>query len=60
VSRADAVDGHVRVLAESTAVLLPALLATAERLGHRVRDVAIDGPTLEAAFIELTGKALRE
>ncbi|MGP8245760.1 MAG: hypothetical protein ACLQVN_14735 [Bryobacteraceae bacterium] len=41
----------------------PAAAATARRLGRRgieISDIHIDRPSLEDAFIELTGKTLRE
>jgi len=53
-------DGVVRVSASFLPGLLPKLLVAAERAGHSVRDVTVDEPSLEAAFLAVTGRGLRE
>lgn len=39
---------------------LPALLAQTEKAGHQIADVKIQAPNLQAVFLHLTGKELRE
>ncbi|MDQ3972957.1 MAG: ATP-binding cassette domain-containing protein, partial [Actinomycetota bacterium] len=60
VSRTEVHDGVVRALADRVSGLLPQLLAQAEAAGFSVSDLSVTDPTLEAAFIALTGKDLRE
>jgi len=60
VSRADRVDGTVRLMVRGTQGVLPAVVTAAERGGFTVTDLSITEPTLETVFIELTGKDLRE
>ena len=53
-------DGHITVLAEDSNQVLPHLFESATRAGIRVSSVDIQEPNLEAVFLHLTGKALRE
>ena len=39
---------------------LPPVLSKADRLGYKIRSVDIQEPNLEAVFLKLTGKALRD
>jgi len=39
---------------------LPAMLARVEAAGLRVRDIEVRGPSLQAVFLHLTGRELRE
>ena len=50
----------VLVTAQGSRGLLPRVIAATEAGGFPVHDVAIDEPTLETVFINLTGKDLRE
>ena len=50
----------VIVTAKRAAGLLPRIIDAAEAGGFAVQDVAVDEPTLETVFINLTGKDLRE
>ncbi len=52
-------DGLDLVVTEAR-TLLPALLATAAEAGATVRSVEVAEPDLEAVFLHLTGKALRD
>jgi hypothetical protein len=45
---------------ENVAVELPPLLERASAEGHAVCDVEVRGPSLQAVFIHLTGRELRE
>jgi ABC-2 type transport system ATP-binding protein len=53
-------DGHLTVLAEDSNEILPHLFESAAQAGVRVTSVDIQEPNLEAVFLHLTGKALRE
>jgi ABC-2 type transport system ATP-binding protein len=53
-------DGHLTVLAEDSNQILPHLFESATQAGVRITSVDIQEPNLEAVFLHLTGKALRE
>jgi ABC-2 type transport system ATP-binding protein len=53
-------DGGVDVLVPEAATMLPQLLAAAADAGATVRSVEVVEPDLEAVFLNLTGKALRD
>jgi ABC-2 type transport system ATP-binding protein len=60
VGQARATDRQVVLLADDGRALLPTLLDVAEREGVVVRGVQVIEPDLEAVFLHLTGKALRD
>ncbi len=60
VQRADYDDGSVRLAVRGARGVLPAVVAAAEHAGFSVTDLKLTEPTLEAVFIALTGKELRE
>ncbi|MBM4423256.1 MAG: ABC transporter ATP-binding protein [Chloroflexi bacterium] len=60
MSRAYAEDGHVTVLVDDSNVVLPRLFESAGRAGARITSVGIREPNLEAVFLHLTGRALRD
>jgi ABC-2 type transport system ATP-binding protein len=60
VQRVFAEDGHVTVLAENSNLILPRLFESATRAQTRITSVDIQEPNLEAVFLHLTGKALRD
>lgn len=60
VAQARAADRQVVLLAEDGRALLPTLLQVAERLGVAVKGMQVIEPDLEAVFLHLTGKALRD
>lgn len=60
VQRVFAEDGHLTVLAQDSNLILPRLFESATRSGVRITSVDIQEPNLEAVFLHLTGKALRE
>lgn len=53
-------DGHLTVLAEDSNSILPRLFESATRAKVRITSVDIQEPNLEAVFLHLTGKALRD
>jgi ABC-2 type transport system ATP-binding protein len=60
VHRVFAEDGHLTVLAEDSNLILPHLFESATRAKVRITSVDIQEPNLEAVFLHLTGKALRD
>jgi ABC-2 type transport system ATP-binding protein len=60
VHKAFAEDGHLTILAEDSNLILPHLFESATRAKVRITSVEIQEPNLEAVFLHLTGKALRD
>lgn len=60
VSSANANADEVVLTVDEAATVLPELLAVANRANQRVRSIDIEEPNLEAVFLHLTGRALRE
>jgi ABC-2 type transport system ATP-binding protein len=56
----DTGDGHVLVFARRGRRALPALLQACNEMGLDVLSVAVREPDLEAVFLHLTGRALRD
>jgi ABC-2 type transport system ATP-binding protein len=60
VDSATATDGRVELLVEDARRLLPDLLTAASAAGATVSSVEVDEPNLEAVFLHLTGRTLRD
>jgi ABC-2 type transport system ATP-binding protein len=60
VSNVVAKDGHVTALVDDSNRVLPHLFDSANHLGARITSVDIQEPNLEAVFLHLTGRALRD
>ena len=60
VIEVSAVDGQVAVIVPAAEEALPDVIGAATRLGVRIRSVDIEEPNLEAVFLHLTGRALRD
>ncbi len=60
VTGIDANDGKVTVLVDDSNRVLPHLFETAAQNGVRITSVEIQEPNLEAVFLHLTGRALRD
>jgi ABC-2 type transport system ATP-binding protein len=60
VHEASPADSGVDVLANDASSLLPELLSRVSATGANVTGVAVSEPNLEAVFLHLTGKALRD
>jgi ABC-2 type transport system ATP-binding protein len=60
VARISTADGKVTVLVNDSNLVLPRLFDSANRLGARITSIEIQEPNLEAVFLHLTGKALRD
>jgi ABC-2 type transport system ATP-binding protein len=53
-------NGTVSLLVDDSNVVLPRLFESANQEGVRITSVAIQEPNLEAVFLHLTGRALRD
>ncbi len=60
VSAATTEEGTVHLIVDGARSILPELLRTAAEAGLAVSAVEVDEPDLEAVFLHLTGKALRD
>jgi ABC-2 type transport system ATP-binding protein len=60
VTRVSAEDGAITVLATDSNLVLPHLFEAATHLSARITSVDIREPNLEAVFLHLTGRALRD
>jgi ABC-2 type transport system ATP-binding protein len=60
VSRVSATDGTITALVNDSNRVLPRLFEAATRAGARISSIDIKEPNLEAVFLHLTGKALRD
>jgi len=57
---ASALNGQVAVIVPAAEEALPGVIGAATHLGVRIRSVDIEEPNLEAVFLHLTGRALRD
>jgi ABC-2 type transport system ATP-binding protein len=60
VIHVSASDGMVVLIVPEADDALPPVLGKADRLGYKIRSVDIQEPNLEAVFLKLTGRALRD
>ncbi len=60
VTQVDSNDGRIAALVDDSNQVLPRLFESAARIGARITSVDIQEPNLEAVFMHLTGKALRD
>ena len=60
VIQVSAADSQIVLLVPEAEAVLPAAITAANRLNVRVRSVDIQEPNLEAVFLHLTGRALRD
>ena len=60
VHKISAEDGKLTLLVEDSNLVLPRLFELAARQGTRITSVEIHQPNLEAVFLHLTGRALRD
>lgn len=60
VQQADMVDGGIDVLVEQAGNSLMAMLSALDEAGVSITGVEIDEPNLEAVFLHLTGRSLRD
>ncbi|NNC75623.1 MAG: DUF4162 domain-containing protein, partial [Acidimicrobiia bacterium] len=60
VDKATATDHHLEIVVADARQQLPSLLSTVSAAGASIDGVEVVEPDLEAVFLKLTGKALRE
>jgi ABC-2 type transport system ATP-binding protein len=60
VAQVMAENGHLNLLVEDSNLVLPKLFETANHSDARIISVNIQEPNLEAVFLHLTGRALRD
>jgi ABC-2 type transport system ATP-binding protein len=60
VSNVASENGHVTALVDDSNEVLPRLFDSANALGARITSIEIREPNLEAVFLHLTGRALRD
>jgi ABC-2 type transport system ATP-binding protein len=60
VQPSEAADSRIELLVEDASTALPQILAAVTGNGATVRSVSVTEPNLEAVFLHLTGKALRD
>jgi ABC-2 type transport system ATP-binding protein len=60
VFKADITDHSVAVIAQEAEEIMAPVITTANELGIKIRSVDIREPNLEAVFLSLTGRALRD
>jgi linearmycin/streptolysin S transport system ATP-binding protein len=60
VHEVSAEDGKLTLVVEDSNLVLPRLFESATRLGVRITSIEIHEPNLEAVFLHLTGRALRD
>ena len=60
VFQATAVDHEVVLIVQEAEITLPPAITAANELGIKIRSVEIQEPNLEAVFLQLTGRALRD
>jgi ABC-2 type transport system ATP-binding protein len=60
VSGASSTDRRIEILTDSASTILPELLAKVAAAGGAINTVEVVEPNLEAVFLHLTGKALRD
>jgi len=53
-------DGQIVLIVPEAQSALPPVIGVADRMGYRIRSVDIEEPNLEAVFLHLTGRALRD
>jgi ABC-2 type transport system ATP-binding protein len=60
VRQLSAENGALTLLVDDSNVVLPRLFESAARSGVRITSVDVQEPNLEAVFLHLTGRALRD
>lgn len=60
VQQVTAENGHITLLADDSNIVLPEIFEAAAKADSRITSVDIQEPNLEAVFLHLTGRALRD
>jgi len=54
------VEGKIRILSKDLSQIIPAVVNLVDKHGGRIENISVAQPTLEDAYINLTGKSIRE
>jgi ABC-2 type transport system ATP-binding protein len=60
VDRVFMAEGKIRVLSKDLSQIIPSVVNLVSKNGGRIEDISVAQPSLEDAFISLTGKSIRE
>jgi len=60
VDNAFLAEGKIRILSKDLSQLIPKVVNLVDKHGGRIENISVAQPTLEDAFINLTGKSIRE
>jgi ABC-2 type transport system ATP-binding protein len=60
VQQVSAADGELTLLVDDSNRILPDLFESANQVDTRITSVDVQEPNLEAVFLHLTGRALRD
>jgi len=53
-------EGKIRVLSKDLPQIIPTVVNLVDKHGGKIENISVAQPTLEDAFINLTGKSIRE
>jgi len=54
------VEGKIRILSKDLSRIIPVVVSLVDKNGGKIENISVAQPTLEDAFINLTGKSIRE
>jgi len=60
VDNASLAEGKIRILSKDLSQMIPTVVNLVDKHGGRIENISVAQPTLEDAFINLTGKSIRE
>lgn len=60
VDKVFSAEGKIRVLSKDLSQVIPAVVSLVSKNGGKIENISVEQPTLEDAFINLTGKSIRE
>jgi len=60
VDNASLAEGRIRILSKDLSQMIPTIVNLVDKRGGRIENISVAQPTLEDAFINLTGKSIRE
>lgn len=60
VDRVFQAEGKIRILSKDLSQLIPTVVNLIDKQGGKIENISVAQPTLEDAFINLTGKSIRE
>jgi len=60
VDKAFLAEGKIRILSKNLSQMIPTVVNLVDKQGGKIENISVAQPTLEDAFINLTGKSIRE